>query len=182
MQDESPTSGGETPLICRLPFRFAPGIEVAHSLIPPFADSPIRPFAPRCGILALGSSAPQPCQGETRMTAPRIETYRFGHIVIDGHPQSRDVIILPDRVIGGWWRREGHVLHPDDLKAVFQAAPQTLVVGQGAQGRMRVTQETRQALQAAGIELIAQATEKACQTYNAMRDKQDVAAALHLAC
>ena len=116
------------------------------------------------------------------MSAPRIETYRFGHIVIDGHPQGRDVIVLPDRVIGGWWRREGHALHPDDLEAEFQAAPQVLVVGQGAQGRMRVTQETRQALQAAGIELIAQATKEACQTYNAMRDKQDVAAALHLAC
>jgi hypothetical protein len=65
---------------------------------------------------------------------------------------------------------------------VFQAAPQALVVGQGSDGRMRVTQETRRALQAAGIELIAQATDQACQTYNAMRETQDVAAALHLTC
>lgn len=116
------------------------------------------------------------------MTAPRIESYRFGHIVIDGQAHSRDVIILPDRVIGGWWRQEGHALHPGDLQAVFQAAPQALVVGQGANGMMRVTQETRRALHAAGIELVVQATGEACQTYNAMRQERPVAAALHLTC
>ena len=57
-----------------------------------------------------------------------------------------------------------------------------LVVGQGAYGRMRVPAETRQALQAAGIELIAQPTEQACQTYNRLRQKRAVAAALHLTC
>ncbi len=116
------------------------------------------------------------------MTAPHIETFRFGHIVIDGQVHNKDVIILPGLVIGGWWRQEGHALHPDDLQAVIQAAPQALVVGQGTDGLMRVKPETRQALQAAGIELIAQPTDQACQTYNQMRAGQDVAAALHLTC
>jgi hypothetical protein len=116
------------------------------------------------------------------MTAPRIESFRFGHIVIDGQTHRKDVIILPDRVIGGWWRKEGHALHPDDLQAVLQAAPQALVVGQGTNGLMRVSAETRQALQAAGIELIAQTTDLACQTYNRLREEQSVAAALHLTC
>ncbi len=116
------------------------------------------------------------------MTAPRIETFRFGHIVIDGQAHNKDVIILPDLVIGGWWRQEGHALHPDDLQAVLQAAPQTLVVGQGTDGLMRVTTETRQALRAASIELVAQPTDQACQTYNRIRKEQTVAAALHLTC
>jgi hypothetical protein len=116
------------------------------------------------------------------MTAPRIESFRFGHIVIDGQTHNKDVIILPDLVIGGWWRREGHALHPDDLQTVLQAAPQTLVVGQGTDGMMRVSPGTLQALQAAGIELIAQPTDQACQTYNRMRKEKIVAAALHLTC
>ena len=33
--------------------------------------------------------------------APKIESYRFGHIVIDGETHTNDVIILPERVIGG---------------------------------------------------------------------------------
>jgi hypothetical protein len=115
------------------------------------------------------------------MSTPYIESYRFGRIVIDGESHDRDVILLPDRVLRGWWRKEGHVLHPDDLKPVFDAAPEVLVVGQGAHGRMRVTSETRAALRKAGIELIILSTEEACETYNRAREKR-VAAALHLTC
>lgn len=116
------------------------------------------------------------------MPAPRIETYRFGHLVVDGQTHSRDVIILPSRVIGGWWRREGHALHPEDLEAVLKTRPELLIVGQGAYGRMKVTIGAQRAIEEAGIELIAQPTEQACQTYNRFRESRSVAAALHLTC
>lgn len=90
---------------------------------------------------------------------------------------------MPDRVVERWWRKEGHALHPDDLEVVFEAAPEVCVVGQGASSRMQVTQEeTRQSLQAAGTELVAWPTQKAVETYNAMRERRAVAAALHLTC
>jgi hypothetical protein len=76
----------------------------------------------------------------------------------------------------------GHLLHPDDLEAVFEAKPITIVVGQGAYGRMAIAPETEQALRAADIELIALPTEEACQTYNSMREQGAVVAALHLTC
>jgi len=116
------------------------------------------------------------------MVTPQVESYRSGHIVIDGQAYDRDVIILPDRVIGAWWRKEGHALHPDDLEAVFEAAPEVLVVGQGVYSRMQVTHETRQTLQAAGIELVAMSTPTTVEAYNAEREGRAVAAALHLAC
>ena len=116
------------------------------------------------------------------MSVPEIESYRFGHLVVDGQVHQRDLIILPGRVLGGWWRKQGHVLHTEDLEAVFEASPDLLVVGQGASGLMEVAPETAQALEAAGIELVAQHTEKACQTYNRLREQSPVAAALHLTC
>jgi hypothetical protein len=116
------------------------------------------------------------------MSTPRIDSYRFGHIVIDGEAHSNDVIILPGRVIGDWWRREGHVLHTEDLDPVFEAAPSTLVVGQGANGRMRVPAQTRRALEDAGIEVVAADTDQAMEEYNRRRDGGNVAAALHLTC
>lgn len=57
-----------------------------------------------------------------------------------------------------------------------------LVVGQGAYGRMQVTQETRQVVQATGIELVALPAQKAVETYNCLRERRAVAAALHLTC
>jgi hypothetical protein len=116
------------------------------------------------------------------MGAPKIESYRFGHLVVDGQAHERDLIILPDRVRGDWWRQKGHALHVDDLEAVFEAGPEVLVVGQGAYARMRVTPEARHALQTAGIELVVQPTEQACQTYNRLREQRPAAAALHLTC
>ena len=116
------------------------------------------------------------------MAGPQIESYRFGHLVVDGHTYDGDLILLPDRVVAGWWRREGHALHTEDLEIVFDAYPEVLIVGLGANGLMRVTDEASQALQSAGIELIAQPTEDACRTYNALRQQRPVAAALHLTC
>jgi hypothetical protein len=41
---------------------------------------------------------------------PRIEGYRFGRIVVDGEEQTRDVIVLPDRIVTNWRREDGHNL------------------------------------------------------------------------
>lgn len=116
------------------------------------------------------------------MSTPQIDAYRFGHIVIDGASHDADVIVFPDRVRGNWWRREGHSLHVEDLQEVLSAKPDTLVVGQGAYGRMRVPDETRRVVEAAGITLIAARTEDACKQYNEMREHGRVVAALHLTC
>ena len=116
------------------------------------------------------------------MNLPRIESYRFGQIVVDAQSYTKDLIILPGGISSGWWRQEGHALHPADLDTVFEAKPDLLVVGQGANGLMRVTPAAFQALQAAGIELIALPTGEACQTYNRLRTERRVVAALHLTC
>lgn len=116
------------------------------------------------------------------MGPPEIEAYRFGRIVVDGQAYTSDLIVLPHRVLTGWWRQQGHSLSLDDLDPVFQARPEVLIVGQGTFGRLAVPEGTREAVEARGIELIAQPTPRACQTYNEMRGERQVAAALHLTC
>ena len=113
---------------------------------------------------------------------PTIEDYQFGSITVDGERHTADLIILPDRVIAGWWRAEGHALRVEDLDDVLQAAPSTLVVGTGASGAMQVPEETRRAVEKAGIGLLASPTAQAVETYNKLRESERVAAALHLTC
>jgi hypothetical protein len=112
----------------------------------------------------------------------KIDSYAFGRIVVDGRAYTADLILLPDRVVEGWWRQEGHVLHVADLEAVLDATPEVLIVGQGAYGRMRVPDETARAVQNAGIELVVLPTGEAVERYNAQPAGQRVAAALHLTC
>ena len=113
---------------------------------------------------------------------PRIEHYCFGTATVDGQRHTRDLIILRERVIGGWWRKEGHELHPEDLSAVLEAAPDVLVVGTGAHELMRVTDKTRRALETAGVRLIVLTTASAVDAYHELRQTTRVAAALHLTC
>jgi hypothetical protein len=115
---------------------------------------------------------------------PNIEEYRFGRIEVGGHTYTQDLIILPDRIVANWWRKEGHVLHAEDLDVILDAEekPATLVVGRGAQGRMRIARDAHEALEDAGIDVIAESTEQACESYNALRGQGNIAAALHLTC
>ena len=114
-----------------------------------------------------------------------IDSYKFGAIVINGKRYTSDVIVFPDKVLDGWWRREGHRLFLEDLKDVLDAEPppELLIVGTGYSGLMKVLNEVEEALRRKGIELIAQPTKEACQSFNEMlKSERKVAAALHLTC
>mgnify|MGYP001046035465 CR=1 FL=1 len=113
---------------------------------------------------------------------PRIESYRFGQIVVDGRRYTSDLIIFPDRVQPDWWREEGHSLSQADIWEVFADPPEVLVIGLGAMGCMRVPEETLAALQKAGIEVMALPTQRACEAYNELAGSKKVVAALHLTC
>jgi hypothetical protein len=111
----------------------------------------------------------------------RIHEYRFGHVVIDGEAHSRDVIVLPSRVVGNWWRKEGHSLVLDDLHDVIDELPGRLIVGCGASSQMRPDPKTLQTLRDRGIEVEVLSTSEAVRRF-AECDPEQAAAALHLTC
>jgi hypothetical protein len=114
-----------------------------------------------------------------------IESYKFGSIVIDGKTYRSDVIIFPDKVLDGWWRREGHRLCVEDLREVLGAEPkpEMIVVGTGNSGLMKVSHEVEETLRSSGIEFMAQPTEEACRAFNELlKSGRRVVAALHLTC
>ncbi len=116
------------------------------------------------------------------MKAPEIQDYQFGRMVVGEEQHTRDLILLPDRVVANWWRKEGHRLDVEDLQAVLGAAPEVLVVGTGAYGLMQIPEGTRRAVEAVGIELRAARTGQAWQMYNDLRERRRTAGAFHLTC
>ncbi|MFB0567949.1 MAG: Mth938-like domain-containing protein, partial [Candidatus Bathyarchaeia archaeon] len=103
-------------------------------------------------------------------------------ITINGRRYSRDVIVFPDNVKDGWWRREGHRLSLEDLKDVFESEPEVLVIGTGYSGLMKVPQEVRDHVNSKNIELVVENTRQAWQTYNRLCQSRKVIAAFHLTC
>ncbi len=111
----------------------------------------------------------------------RISGYRFGHVEVDGEAHGRDVIVLPGRVLGGWWRKDGHALVLEDLEDVLDELPERLVVGTGAAAQMRPDPRALQALRRRGIEVEVLPTPDAVRRF-AECDPARTAAALHLTC
>ncbi|MFQ6076318.1 MAG: Mth938-like domain-containing protein [Candidatus Bathyarchaeia archaeon] len=112
-----------------------------------------------------------------------INSYSFGRIVIGGSRYTSDVIVYPDRVEDGWWRKEGHQLCADDIReAVEGGKPEVLIVGTGYMGLMRVLPEARGYLKSQGVELLIERTKRACEVFNQLSGSRRVMAALHLTC
>jgi hypothetical protein len=124
---------------------------------------------------------------ETRLAAlrrchmSRIDGYRFGHVVVDGTELTSDVIVLPNRVVPNWWRKEGHALVLADLEEVLDELPERLIVGTGADGQMRPDLGLVQQLEARGVQVEIHRTDEAVRRYAAL-DPHWTAAALHLTC
>jgi hypothetical protein len=116
------------------------------------------------------------------LTVPRIDSYSFGMISIDGQAHTSDVKVFPDHVKSGWWRTEGHVLHLDDIRDVITSAPEAIIIGTGASGAMDVPDDVKDFCESVGIELIALPTREAVQKHNSLSESKRVITCLHLTC
>jgi hypothetical protein len=112
----------------------------------------------------------------------RIDSYRFGEIVVDGRTYRSDIIIFPDRVNSGWWRREGHSLDIEDLREAMEAGPEVLLIGTGCYGRLRVPAGLIDRLEEEGCHVLAFDTKTACDTYDRISTDKKTVGLFHLTC
>ena len=115
----------------------------------------------------------------------KIESYRFGEIVIDGIRYTKDLKIIKGKIFDNWWRSQGHTLRLSDILDVMAAKPSNLIVGTGAYGRMVISSGLSEELKSKGIRIEALPTEPAIQRFNELASQlghENVAIALHLTC
>jgi hypothetical protein len=111
----------------------------------------------------------------------RLEDYSFGRLTVDGEEHTKDVIVLPSRVVPNWWRKDGHSLVMEDLEEVLDELPERLIVGRGAHGRLRPHPAVIDELRKRGVEVEVLDTAEAVERYGES-DEARTAAALHLTC
>jgi hypothetical protein len=114
----------------------------------------------------------------------RIESYSPGRAVVDGVERNRDLIVLPDRVLDNWWRRDGHSLVIEDLADVIDELPPRLILGCGYASRLEPDPAVIEALAKRGVKVEPLPTDEAVARFEELeaRDPAAVAAALHLTC
>jgi len=115
------------------------------------------------------------------MLPPRIESYKYGVIVIEGRSYDQDVIICPDKVhLARWLRKRKPVLTRRDVETLLREKPRILVIGLGAGAQLGLTRKAIKLLESAKIKWHTLPTKKACRLYNRLKDEERVVAALHL--
>ena len=112
-----------------------------------------------------------------------IESYRFGHMRLDGKDYDHDLIVLQNRIITPWWRSERHSLCMEDLKDVISNKPEILIIGTGAYGVLKVPEEILSTIQKLNIRCLSMITFKAYKLFNEYnRERKNVVGAFHLTC
>lgn len=114
-----------------------------------------------------------------------IEEYRFGSIIIDGKTYDHDVEVRWNGKVLKWWRKKGHVFALDDLKRALKEKPDIIILGTGAYGTAKVTNEVKKVLQDKGIKLIVDKTEEAVRTFNIIMERskeKKIIGLFHLTC
>jgi hypothetical protein len=113
----------------------------------------------------------------------RIDSYRFGEMLVNGQSFTSDLIIYDDHVDDQWWRENGHTVLEQDLDEIVNAHPEVLVVGRGKLGAMKIPQSTLDAVEEAGIQVVHARTAEAIEVFNQISSTgKNVVGAFHLTC
>lgn len=112
----------------------------------------------------------------------KITSYTFGKITIEGNLYDKDVIIYPDHVFSPWWRKEGHLLHSEDLDEIINTGITILIIGTGYYNTMVVPNEIIAFLESRGIKTKVENTKRAVEIFNSIPKSSPAIAALHLTC
>jgi len=113
----------------------------------------------------------------------KIDSYRFGKMVVDGKLFDNDLIIRPGCIEDNWWRVDGHTLMVEDIRSVIEEdKPDVLVVGTGKYGILKVCPDTETFLKEKDVDLIAVKTDKAVAQFNRINSTKKVVGCFHLTC
>ena len=104
---------------------------------------------------------------------PRTEKTSFGAITIDGQTYHHDVLIrldgevtkrkkkLSKRVYG-----TSHTLSLDEARYIYEEGVETMIIGTGHFGRVKLSDEASQFFEARDLKVILETTPKAIELWN----------------
>jgi hypothetical protein len=95
-----------------------------------------------------------------------IDNYRFGAITINGKEYTSDLIITPDKIIPDWWRKESHYLSMEDLSDIDWTNLNSVIIGTGEPGKMRVAPSLVEHLEQNNIPFLIKRTSIAVKEFN----------------
>lgn len=111
-----------------------------------------------------------------------IDFYSFGKMKIQDQVFTKDLIILPDKIISPWWRVSGHRIVMEDLLEVFAYKFEILVIGTGYYGLVKIDRDVYEESEKKDFLITAAKTSKAVTLFNENQLKKTTIGVFHLTC
>lgn len=118
---------------------------------------------------------------------PKIDRFKFGSITIDGNKHTNDVMIRPNGEVKKRKKKlskaiygTSHTISLKEAKHIYKMPANTLLVGTGQYGRVKLSVEAEDYYDKMGCEVILLPTPQAIQVWNEM--EQGAIGLFHVTC
>ena len=117
----------------------------------------------------------------------KIDSFKFGSIVIDDQKYGRDVFIMPDGSVrqrkGGFWKFGSHSIKKAEVDEVVRAGPEMMVIGTGTSSKAKLGDGADLIAREANVELMVLPSHEAVKRFNELADEgKKVSALIHITC
>ncbi len=119
-------------------------------------------------------------------TTPRITSWRWGRVSIEGYGTVKDAKLYPGGARAWDWRETGTRhdpgIQPTDVAELLEHGAKTVILSRGVLRMLKVCPETLAQLEEKGIRVHILPTGEAVTTYNLLRETERVGALIHSTC
>ncbi len=117
----------------------------------------------------------------------KVDSFRFGSIVLDGKKYSRDVLLYPDDDIrkrkGGFWKFGSHAIKKEEVEELVKTGPDVLIIGTGTDSKAKLTPDAQSYLQGTKVESLVTSSREAVDRLNKLAaEGKHPAALIHITC
>lgn len=118
---------------------------------------------------------------------PRVQSFKFGSIVIGDKKYGRDVFMLADGTVkqrnGGFWKFGSHVIKKAEIEEMVAVNPEAIVVGTGTSAKAKLAADAELFAREIKIELTALPSREAITRLNQLANEgKRISALIHITC
>jgi len=111
---------------------------------------------------------------------PKINSFRFGSLTIDRKKYKDDMVIHWDGEINS--RESSHIFSKSELIDLLLKGPETIIIGTGTAGNVKIGRDAEKSARLKNIELIVKKTPEAIEEFNKLSKSKKVIAVIHVTC
>lgn len=110
----------------------------------------------------------------------KINSFRFGSLKINNKTYENDMIVHWDGELAT--RESDHNFSKGDLIDLLVKGPDTIVIGTGTAGGVKIEKAAENFAMSKNVELIAKKTPEAIEEFNKLSKERKVIAVIHVTC